>query len=226
MPQIDFSSLEPSDDFLESLGNDVWLMDDHRWALLVWEERRKLAKYTLVHADQHWDAVYDFWENKEAEQELLRADATRIRQYLVENELIRYDSFIAPAVRRGLFDAVHFYCTEGDGNDIGLYEEFLREAGVVQIVHPTIASLAAAKFSYPVIFDLCLDLFNRSDQWMEGNLWEDTEIMEFLESMRHIISEAKIVTVSMSFNYSGTHADTRALASLVIPTLLSYRSDA
>lgn len=225
MPPINLPNLEPSDDFLVSLGKNVWLMDNHRWALLVWEEQRTQEKYSLVHADQHWDAVYNFYKNEEAEQELVRADVARIKEYLVKDELICYDSFIAPAVRRGLFDAVHFFCTEDYGNDIGLYDEFLKETSVVQIVHSSVVSLAETRFKYPVIFDLCLDLFNRSDQWMEGDLWKLSEIRSFLESVRHIISAAEIVTVSLSFNFSGTHEDTRTIAQLVIPLLLSYRSD-
>lgn len=219
-------SLEPSDDFLVPLGRNVWLMDDHRWALLVWEQQRTHEKYTLVHADQHWDACYDFQENAEAEQELLHANVAEIRQYLVEGELIRYDSFIAPAVRRGLFDVVHFFCTEDDTNDIGLCDEFLKNTGVSQVVHPSVESLASVQFQRPIIFDLCLDLFNRSDQWMEADLWDESEIRDFLESVRHIIAAAELVTVSLSFNYSGTHEDTRALAQLVVPILLSHRSDA
>jgi hypothetical protein len=224
MVLMDFSKLEPSDHFLLHLGRNIWLMDDHRWALLVWERERKEAKYTLIHADQHWDAAYDFAENEEAEQELLHANVAQIASYLRENKLIRYDSFIAPAVRRGLFDTVHFFCTENDKNDIGFYEDFLIQAGATQVVYSTVESLAAAQFRHPVIFDLCLDLFNRSGNWMEGDLWIESEIKSFLRAIRHIVSAAEIVTISLSFNHSGTHDDTRRLARLVIPLLLSYRN--
>lgn len=226
MCPINFNALEPCDDFLAHLGKSVWLMDDHRWAILVWEEQRKQEKYSLVHADYHWDAVYNFHEEpEEVERELLNADLARIKEYLIEDELIQFDSFIAPAVRRGLFDSVHFFCVQDDnGGDIGFDDYFLEKTGIEQVIHPSIDSLAAVRFQNPIIFDLCLDLFNRSDRWMEGDLWNETEIKDFLKSIRHIIHDAEIVTVSLSFNYSGTHDDTRALAGFVIPIVLSYRN--
>ena len=223
MPLPKFSRLVPSDDFLVDLGQGVWLMDDHRWALLVWEKQRKTNRYALVHADQHWDACYDFYEDPEAEQELVNADVSGIKKYLIDDERIRFDSFIAPAVKRGLFDVVHFYCTEDNGNDVGMYGQWLDSVGGRQVIHETWASLASAKFDWPVIFDLCLDLFNRSDQMGEGDLWSPTEIREFLEAIKHIIAAAELVTLSLSFEYSGTHSDTRDLAKLVVPILLSFR---
>ncbi len=187
MPLLSISNLQKNDNFLIDLGENIWLMDDHRWALLVWEMKRKHNRYTLVHADQHWDACYDFHENKEEEGKLLVADTARIHEYLIEDNFIRFDSFIAPAVRRGLFDVVHFFCTEDNENDIGLYDVFLKECGASQVIHPSVDSLAAVKFKNPVIFDLCLDLFNRSDMMMKGDLWSDSEIQNFLNSIKHII---------------------------------------
>jgi len=222
MNDIDYASLEPSDTYLVHLGANVWLMDDHRWALLVWERERTSQRYTLVHADQHWDAVYDFY-GRDEEADLLRADVSGIEAYLRENKLIRYDSFIAPALSRGVVDVVHFYCTENRGNEVGLYSEFLKSVDAVQFIHPTVESLAAADLRPPVIFDLCLDLFNRSDQWAEGDIWSETEICSFFEATRHIVGEAEMVTVSLSFNYSGTHEDTRSLAELALPMILGYR---
>lgn len=223
---MDFTKLNPCDSFVAHMGKNIWLMDNHRWALLVWEEQRSAPTYTLVHADKHWDAVYDFHGNTEAEQELVSADIHRIKQYLIEDALIRYDSFIAPAIRRGLFESVHFFCTEDNANDVGIYEGFLNEVGATQVVHQTAESLAAAQFRYPVMFDLCLDLFNYSDECMTGDLWTEAEICDFLSSIRFIIANAETVTVSLSFDYSGTHEDTRSLAKLVLPILLSYRTNA
>ena len=34
-------------------------MDDHRWALFIWEQHRQKtggARYSLMHADYHWDS--------------------------------------------------------------------------------------------------------------------------------------------------------------------------
>lgn len=222
----DFSQLAPNDHFLEDLGQGVWLMDDHRWAILVWEEQRKRSQYTLVHADQHWDGCYDFDQDPAAEQELVNADVFGIKKYLIEDKFIRFDSFIAPAVKRGLFDVIHFYCTEDNGNEIGIYEEWLTSVGGKQVIHENYATLASAEFNCPVIFDLCLDLFNRSDQFRKGDLWSPAEICKFLESVKHIIAAAELVTISLSFDYSGSHNDTRNLATLVIPILMSFRPPA
>lgn len=77
--------------------------------------------------------------------------------------------------------------------------------------------------SSPILFDICLDLFNKSDQWEEGDLWEDHEIVEFLEKTSPYIEGADIVTVSFSFGYSGTTDDTKQLAALVLPKMFGYR---
>ena len=53
-PVIEFEKLVEDENFLQPLGRGVWLMDDHRWALKVWETERTHGQYTLVHADYHW----------------------------------------------------------------------------------------------------------------------------------------------------------------------------
>ena len=75
-----------------------------------------------------------------------------------------------------------------------------------------------------MIFDLCLDLFNRSDKWAIGDLWTDEDIRDFLEQVRPVIERAALVTVSLSFEHSGTEADTRHLAALVLPPIVQWRS--
>ena len=107
--------------------------------------------------------------------------------------------------------------------DDALNEEFLRACGAQQVIHAAPHSLAAAQISDPLIFDLCLDLFNRLDMWAKGDLWSDAEVLRFLATVRPLISRAELVTVSMSFNYSGTESDTRHLAGLVIPEILGCR---
>ncbi|KVT57063.1 hypothetical protein [Burkholderia ubonensis] len=85
-------------------------------------------------------------------------------------------------------------------------------------------ALSQANFDAPLIFDLCLGLFDRSDQWYTGELWSDAEITTFLEQMRPVIDQALVVTVSLSFGYSGAEADTRRLTALVLPRLEQWRS--
>jgi hypothetical protein len=221
---VDFDSLVQDDQFLANIGEGVWLMDDHRWALKVWETERKHDSYTLIHADYHWDACYDFDPHSEEEARLLSASAADMVGFISAGAQIKLDSFIAPAVRRGVIHVVHFYCLQDDAEalDAGLLEL----CGAEQVIHSSVGSLAAANIDGPVIFDLCLDLFNRSDFWEDGDLWSNEEILRFLESVRPLVIGAEIVTVAMSFGHSGTAADTRHLAKLVVPILLSQRHDA
>lgn len=73
----------------------------------------------------------------------------------------------------------------------------------------------------PYIFDLCLDLFNNEGTVMcKGDLWPEPEIIQALTSWSHLISDAACVTVSLSFDYSGTAEHTRYLAKLVVLEIL------
>lgn len=223
MPVPDFESLVEDDSYLVNLGDGVWLMDNHRWALQVWESERKCNSYSLIHADYHWDAIYDFHDSPDEEADLIAASVERVCELVSENEWIRYDSFIAPAIKRGLIHTVHFYCLQDGPGDNALDEEFLSTCGAKQIFYTDAYSLASAHITEPKIFDLCLDLFNRSEQFAEGDLWSDTDISKFLDTVEPLIKDAEIVTVSMSFNCSGTEADTRHLSQLVLPKILEFR---
>ena len=226
MAVVDFSKLQSDDGYLVNLGSDVWLMDDHRWAFLVWTRfgaERGIERFSLVHADRHWDGVNDFHEAKEERDRLLAADLPEIEAMVRDKERIQYDSFIAPAVIRKLVTEVHFFCKQ-TGTDPGLSEQLCRETGTREYMHDSADELAQVKFDGPVIFDLCLDLFNRSNQWAVGDLWSDDDIKNFLLTVRSIIERAAVVTVSLSFSYSGTDADTRHLAALVIPLIVQWRT--
>ncbi len=223
MAAFEFDTLNEDDSFLTDLGGGIWLMDDHRWALKVWETEKRGDHYSLVHADYHWDGCYDFHDQPGEEERLLRATSAQLSQLVAEGELIRYDSFIAPAVKRGLFHTVHFYCLQDNSGDDGLDDGFLRSCGARQVIHKSTQELVKADIVWPLMFDLCLDLFNRSDMWAEGDLWSDAEIIAFLKEVGPLLTAAELVTVSLSFNYSGTPNDTRHLAKLVIPRLLALR---
>ena len=177
MQPLNFSTIVEDEDYLAHLGQDVWLMDDHRWALKVWETERKSHQYSLVHADYHWDGCYDFYDNQEEEEKLITASSAEIAKLVAENEWIRFDSFIAPAIRRGLIHTVHFYCLQEGIGSSALDPDFLERCNARQVIHSNALSLANSIVESPLIFDLCLDLFNRSDQWNEGELWSDYEIV-------------------------------------------------
>lgn len=227
MTNVDVESLKRDDQYCADLGKSVWLMDNHKWALYVWESFRQQAgggRFTLAHADYHWDDGYDFHCDPEQEQKLLTADLERLRAFIEKGEWIRYDSFIAPAVARGMFDALHFYCLQGDEWDVGIDENVRRPVGTDQVIHETPESFASLEAVFPLIFDLCLDLFNRSDQFQEGDLWSDGEVLGFLNTVRPLIIGASLVTISLSFDCSGTAEDTRHLASLVLPKIQAWRN--
>ncbi|MGD1824499.1 hypothetical protein A203_04175 [Chromobacterium violaceum] len=223
MPPPLFADLREDDDYLEDLGSGVWLMDDHRWALKVWETEKRADHYTLAHADYHWDGCYDFQDAPDLEARLVRATPAEVAEMVATGDRIKFDSFIAPAIIRGLVRTVHFYCLQGNSYDEALDEKFLARCGARQLIHPNPKSFSAANIDGPLIFDLCLDLFNRSDQWAEGDLWMDDEIIGFLAITESLIHAAEIVTISMSFNYSGTAAQTQHLAQLVVPRILALR---
>lgn len=225
--KVDYPALGRDDEYVQQLGDDTWLMDNHKWALWVWERYAAdsgTAKFTLVHADHHWDGGYDFFESPAEEAEMLAADLNALHSMIAEGNWIRYDSFIAPAVARGRFDAVHFFCKQNDGCDVAIGEEVLAASGTTQTLHATAESLATIVPTLPLVFDLCLDLFN-SDSKMEygSDLWHDEAILAFLDTVRPLIESACLVTISLSFGCSGTPDDTRHLAELVVPKILALR---
>lgn len=223
---VDYNTLQPDDKYLSELGSDVWLMDDHRWAFLIWTRfgfERGVGRFSLVHADHHWDGVNDFHENEEERGRLLEAKLPEVEAMVRNEERIQYDSFIAPAVIRKLVTEVHFFCKQ-TGTEPGLDEQLLIDTGARQYMHDEASQLAEVQFNQPVIFDLCLDLFNRSDMWATGDIWSDDDIGAFLQQVRPVIERAAVVTVSLAFNFSGTEDDTRHLAALVMPIIAEWRS--
>ena len=223
---VDFRKLREDPDLLKQLPVGIWLMDDHKWALLVWEQHRRQAgghQYSLMHADFHWDAVDDFIDDDAAQAALRAATVEELRAMTADADYIKYDSFIAPAIRLGLLTEVHFYCVQADSEPLD--ESLCNEFCVRQVIHSDLQSLVTAAPPRPLIFDLCLDLFNRDDDMQYGgDLWSDTDVLAFLESVKHHIRDAELVTISLSFGYSGTEHDTRHLAELVLPKVVAIRS--
>lgn len=226
MCNLEIASLVEDDEFLADLGSNIWLMDNHKWAFYVWEVFRRTStvpKFSLVHADYHWDGCNDFHDSEDKERELLAASEDNIFSLVHDENWIRFDSFIAPAIIRGFIEEVHFYCTQDDIFDVGIDEQLLTRMGTHQTIHDNFHSLSNQQFSCPVFFDLCLDLFNDSDTLYGSNLWPESRIIEFLAAMKQTIRDAHLVTVSLSFGYSGTSEDTRRLAQLVLPILQDWR---
>ena len=212
------------DEYFEDLGANVWLMDNHKWALYVWEiNRQKSGFYTLVHVDYHWDSIYDFWEITEKEKELKEASIDDVKLLITNEDLIQYDSFIGPAIARGLIDDIHFLCYQ-DGDDEGFTEDVLLAFNAKQTIHNNAESLKNIEIKQPLLFDFCLDVFNRSDYDYQSDLWDDDEIEALLLDCKSLVEHADVVTVSMSYSYSGTEEDTKKLTERVVPMFLEWRN--
>jgi len=214
----DIDNFKTDDQYFEEIFPGVWLMDDHRWAYYVWEkmflQKKNEWPFALVHVDCHWDGVNDFYGNPSAVKELVGMnDIDSIYSLVQKNKDVRKDSFIAPAIIRGLVDEVHFYCKQTCTGP-GLYPPFLKEHNAGQFIHRNIESLISHQISKPIIFDIGLDIFNKSDMWDEGDIWKEIEIFEFLWKCSNMIQSSSIVTTAMSFGYSGTEKDTRHLTRL------------
>ncbi len=221
---IPFGDLKPDDEFVEPLPYGVWLMDNHKWALSVWAHHHVGPRRWLFHADHHWDAVDLFREADQGQAALLAADANTLDEWIRDEYLIQYDAFIAPAVRKGFFEQIHFYCTQNDEWDRGLDPALCDMMGVVQTLHPNVDSFAGVNAQAPIVFDLCLDLFNDATMYFKSDLWSDAAIISTLAALAHHVKAAELVTVSLSFGYSGTEDDTRRLAALVVPRLIALRA--
>lgn len=218
-----FENLTHDDGFLQPLPQGIWLMDNHKWALSVWAHHHRGTRWSLFHADHHWDGVDLFRENDQAQAALQAADPNTLDQWILDESRIQYDAFIAPAVRKGFFEEVHFFCTQKDDWDRGLDPALCGSMGVIQTLHAGIDSFAGVTPRAPIVFDLCLDLFNESSTYYGSNLWSDAAIASTLAAFAHHVKAAEVVTVSLSFGYSGTEDDTRRLAALVVPWLVSIR---
>lgn len=219
------SGLIEDQHYRDNLGNGVWLMDNHKWALLAWENARAPSqRYALLHADYHWDAIDVLGEMPIRIPAFQAATLSELECLTEEDVLIRFDSFIAAAIRRSFISEVHFFCSEDEGNDKGVSHDVCDSYGTKQFIYQDVESFAAAISKDPVIFDLCLDLFNRSNAEEYGEeLWSDDAIVAFLDAVAHHIKAATVVTVSLSFGYSGTVEGTRHLAALVVPRILALR---
>ncbi len=224
-----YQSLQESDTYLECVGDRIWLMDNHRWAYWIWEKHRAQrggdTRFDLLHFDFHFDALNDFHDQPSRTAELQSADLQQIFEWVSDPDpgYIRFDSFIAPALHRGLLGDVHFFCLEDD-YERGFYGDLPEQYGARQFFYDSVEAAARAAVRSPYIFDLCLDLFNSDNEMMhEGTPWPPDQIANALTAWRPLITGADLITISLSFGYSGTPEHTRQLASQVIPAILKMR---
>ena len=218
--------LSEDSDYLQEVAQNFWLMDDHRWAFYVWEKGRaqNQGPYALVHLDFHYDGVNDFKDTANRERLISVGTDGEIFQMVKNKKHVQCDSFIAPAVIRGLIKEIHFYCKQSeDDTDPGLDSDILEENKCTQSFYTNIKDLMSSVQTEPILFDLCLDLFNKDDdKTYQGTLWPDSEVLAALDACHPLLAKASIVTVSLSFGYSGSEEQTQHLARLAIPRCLSH----
>jgi len=202
-------------------------MDDHKWAFFAWESfvyRNGHLNDVLCHIDYHWDAVHDI---KVDDDDNLRdfqgvKDLDELRTLVVENRIIKKDSFIAAAIMRGRFSRVNFHCLQEPMND-GFYEKFLSKFNTTQQMYENVETLAADPSNIGAVLDIDIDMFNRSDMWCEGDLWADSEVLDYFSVLREVIRRSQMITVAMSFCFSGDSSDTRHLTNLVLNEINRHR---
>ena len=185
MSKIALDSLRPDDNYFGHLGNNIWLMDNHKWAFYVWMKHysgSRFSKFSLVHLDYHWDGLNDFDGCSEIQERLFRSDLDEIFIMVRDEVGIKYDSFIVPAILWGILDDVHYFCRQTD-SDEGVDPGVLVAMGAKQLIHTETSSLVGHGYSYPIIFDLCVDLFNDSDMYYEGIIWPDSKIENLIGSV-------------------------------------------
>ncbi len=212
---------EGNNDACWEIAPGVWVMDDHKWALYVWALNRDILPQTLFHLDYHWDGADDFNLPDDALSKSL-ADPEELWKILSEDRLIRKDSFIAPAVRAEFFREVHFFCYQRNIEQ-GLEPDLLMKYPVCQFVHTSLLSARRQINPSNIALDLDVDLFNRSTFFGKGDLWPADEIRRFLEDLKPLIKASPLVTIALSYCYSGSETDTHRLAELILPLVISWR---
>ena len=219
-------ALKPDESYVRRLHPRLWLMDSHKWALYAWESSPRPApgheRGVLAHLDYHFDACNDFTSPEDVER-LLRAPGAAGCAGLTEGRnLIKCDSFIVPAILRGLVGDLHFFCSETDP-DPGVYEEWLDGYDGPQFYHDRLEDLLAALAGQSVLFDLCLDLFNnQANKCYRGEIWPDKKVVHLIDDCAALIRDARVVTASLSFSHSGAPPDTRHLARVVLPRIWQH----
>lgn len=226
--------LKEEDLYYAEIGHSIWLMNDHKWALLVWDKSCNLRPAILAHLDWHWDGINDF-KNQQDYDRLLNANShEELKDLIAESRLIRRDSFISPAIIKGITDEVHFFCLQND-TELGLDDELLQSYGANEIRHNSIQDLVHAleNIQKPLIMDLDLDLFNRDTPFYAEGAGLCTNIIEFLDKCGPLFERAEVVTIAKSpgawwiTNQNRWDWDrdlSEELAGIVVPRIISIRS--
>ena len=220
MSHIDKITFGNNEEYFEEIYPNIWIMHDHKWSLYCWEQYKEKNDIpsTLVHLDYHWDTINDYWEN---ESTIKNMNLATIKDVLIENDKIRKDSFIAPSIIRGYVNRVDFHCFQT--TNIGLTDSILANYNPIQNNHNTIEDLIKSIGNEKIILDLDLDLFNKSGKM--GELWGEKKIENYIHKITPLIKQAKIITIAMSYGFSGSNKDIEYLTKLVIPIIINIKRE-
>ena len=220
-------SLVPRSEFHEEIAENVWLMDNHKWALFAWEkffiENPSRVPLPLVHADYHWDAIND-WKTEERVSEICQISSLSGFEEVILSGSIDYANFIFPEIIRKRINEVYFYCFFFDNPTHGFAPGILEKHGAKQFICRDLDRLVNAVSGRPVLFDLDIDVFNYSDYGHETDYWEHAKIDDFFRQCCHTIRDAPVVTIAISFGCSGEENDAKELAKCVVGKILDIRS--
>ncbi len=215
------SSYDNVNNYLEEAKSGIWVMNDHKWALLVWYDLlKKTEKHTLVHLDQHWDDIDDEYYNDN----MNFTSRTELCKYINDNTIL-YDSFIAPAFRRGWFSKVYFYCTQPfEDNDPDDY--WTTNINIKKYPADQLNEKHFLASDNHLVIDIDLDLFNNELEKMYiSQLWSDGEINGYLSRMSQSFKQASVITIAKSPGFFGSEGDVEHLLSIVLEYIQSIRAD-
>lgn len=182
------------------VGRDLWVMNNHKWALWAWYSAQIGKSASLLHLDWHWDGVNDFQTRKSQDELLNIAQGGGLENLIeAENERVKYDSFIAPAIILGLVKDVHYHCFQNCGTP-GLDLDLLESAGAKEYRHDSLQGVldATEDIDSPILFDLDLDLFSRDTVYFQSEDEHFSNISDFLTRSTDVIQRAAVVTIAKS----------------------------
>jgi len=210
-------------DYLEEIHPNIWLMNNHKWAYFVWQKlkyKNNTIPSTLLHIDYHWDGINDFHNKIDVTKKFIKLNKLpQIYDMVKKNDLIKADSFIAPAVIKKIINEIHFYCFQ-NGVENGLDASLLQENAATQYIHKTQHSIIKIIGNKSIIFDLDLDVFNKSKNTFKPDIWPKKDIKKFLHNLSGIIKNSCIITIAISRIYGGYSLENiKSLLEIVIPCI-------
>lgn len=220
MSNIDKIIFGNNEEYFEEIYPNIWIMHNHKWSLYCWEKFKENNDIPsiLVHLDYHWDACNDYSEDESIIKNMNLKD---IKNELIEDTNIRKDSFIAPSIIRGYINRIDFHCFQTN-NAIGFDNNFLNRYDVTENVCNNIEDLVQNIRDQEIILDIDLDIFNTLGSRM-GNLWSKEEIESYIHTITPLIKQAKIITIAMSYGFSGSDEDIEYLTKLVVPMIINIK---